>query len=277
MAAVVDFLLDPWTQAIDRRALLEVVLLGLAGGTLGCWLVSFRLAYGAESLAHAMLPGLVLAALAGLPLLLGGAAGLAVAAGATALAARTPGIDRDTAIGVSVTTLFGLGALLALAPDTPPGLQALLFGDVLATTDGDLALAVGLVGFTLAALYVAHPRLLAVGFDRSSAPVLGINATLVDAVLLAVLAVTLLVAVRGLGNLLVVAVLIAPAAAARLVTRRMAPMMLTSAAIAAVAGTVGLYASYHARTAAGASIALALVAAYAVISVACSFRTRRAA
>ncbi len=77
VATVWSWLADPWTEAIDRRALAEVILLGIAGGALGSWLVAFQLAYGAESLAHAMLPGLVVAALAGLPLLLGAAGGLA--------------------------------------------------------------------------------------------------------------------------------------------------------------------------------------------------------
>lgn len=264
LATLWTWLADPWAQAIDRRALLEVCLLGIAGGALGCWLVAFQLAYGAESLAHAMLPGLVLASLAGLPLLLGGAVGLAVAAAAVALAARVPGIERDTAVGVVVTTLFGLGALLALSPDTPAGLASLLFGDVLAVTDGDLALAAALVAVVLAALWLAHPRLLAVGFDRTSAPALGVRPAAVDAALLVLLAIALLVAVQGLGNLLVVAVLIAPAAAARVVARRMAPMMALSAVVAMLAGVAGIYLSYHARIAAGASIALALVASYAL-------------
>src|SRR6185312_810913 len=78
--AVLHWLTDPWAEPLNRRALLEVALLGLAGGGLGCWLLFFQLAYSAESLAHALLPGLVGAALLGLPLLLGGAAGLLVAA-----------------------------------------------------------------------------------------------------------------------------------------------------------------------------------------------------
>jgi ABC-type Mn2+/Zn2+ transport system permease subunit len=266
--AVVDWLTQPWTESLDRRALLEVVLLGLAGGALGCWVLFFELAYSSESLAHALLPGLVVAALLGLPLLLGGAAGLLVAAVAVALAGRTPVIGRDTAVAVVVTTLFGLGVLLALSPATPPGLQGLLFGDVLGVSDGDLALAAGLVVVLAGALWVLHHRLLVVGFDRTTAPQLGVRPLAVDVALLVLLAATLLIAVQGLGNLLVVAVLIAPAAAARLVARRMLPMMLVSAAIAVVAGTAGLYVSYHARTAAGASVAGALVVAYLAVGLA---------
>ena len=56
---MLDWLLDPWSDPIDLRALVEVVALGATGGALGCWIVFYRLAYSAESLAHALLPGLV--------------------------------------------------------------------------------------------------------------------------------------------------------------------------------------------------------------------------
>jgi ABC-type Mn2+/Zn2+ transport system permease subunit len=163
---------------------------------------------------------------------------------------------------VVVTTLFGAGVLLALSPSSPPGLQSLLFGDVLGVSDTDLGLAAGLVALVLAALALLHARLLAVGFDRLSAPGIGVRPLAVDLALLALVALALLVAVQGLGNLLVVAVFVAPASAARLVARRMAPMMAVSAGVAMAAGVGGLYLSYYAGTAAGASIAATLVAAY---------------
>jgi len=268
MLAVLHSLTDPWTDPIGRRALLEVALLGVTGGALGCWIVFYELSYSAESLAHALLPGLVLAALTGLPLLLGGAAGVLVAAVAVAAAGQVPAIGRDTSVAVVVTTLFGAGALLALSPSSPPGLQALLFGDVLGVSDTDLALAGGLAALVLVALALLHGRLLTVGFDRLSAPGLGVRPLGVDVALLVLLALALLVAVPGLGNLLVVAVLVAPASAARLVARRMGPMMAASAAIAVVAGIGGLYLSYYAGTAAGASIAAVLVGAYLVAGAA---------
>src|SRR3954470_23242127 len=129
---------DPWTGEIMRRAFAEVALLGIAGGAIGCWIVLNELSYGAESLPHAMFPGLVIAALVGAPLVVGGSAGLIAAALAIAAAARTPLIGRDSAIAVVVTSLFGLGVLLALAPESPRSVQSLLFGDILAIGRGDL-------------------------------------------------------------------------------------------------------------------------------------------
>jgi ABC-type Mn2+/Zn2+ transport system permease subunit len=274
LATLADVLADPWRDPLTRRALAEAVALAIAGGAIGCWIVFYNLAYSAESLAHALLPGLVVAALAGLPLLLGGAAGLLVAALGVALAARVPAIGRDTGVAVVVTTLFGLGALLALSSASPPGLQGILFGDILGVSNTDLALAGGLVVVVLGALWALHGRLVLVGFDRSNARALGVSPALVDAALLVLVAVVLLVAVQGLGNLLVVAVLIAPAASARLLARRLAPMMAGAAAIA-VAGVVGgLYLSFYAGTAAGASIAAVLVGLYALVGASCALRGR---
>lgn len=260
-------LTEPWTQGLMQRAFAEVVLLGLTGGVLGCWIVFYGLSYSAESLAHSLFPGLVIAALAGIPLLLGAAAGILVAALAVGLAGAIPAIGRDTAVAVVVTTLFGAGVMLALSPDSPPGTQGLLFGDILALTTLDLVLAAALAALVVVALRLLHGRLLAVGFDRASARSLGASPLLVDAALLTLLALAILVAVQGLGNLLVVAVLVGPAATARLLARRMVPMTALAAAIAVLAGIDGLYLSYYAETAAGASIAGAMVLAYLAASL----------
>ena len=259
---MLDALLDPFAQGLMQRALLEVLLLAAVGGTLGCWIVLGGLSYGAESLAHGMFPGLVLAALAGVPLLLGGAAGILVAALAVTLAARVERIGRDEAIAVAVATLFGAGALLALSPEVPVGVQGLLFGDVLGATRGDLLAGGALVVVVLLALAAGHQRLLAVGFDRAGARALGVAPLAVDALLLTLLALAVLVAVQGLGNLLVVAVLVAPAAAARLLMRRLVPMMALAVALGTLAGLGGLYLSYYAGVAAGASIAGLLVSVW---------------
>jgi ABC-type Mn2+/Zn2+ transport system permease subunit len=150
----------------------------------------------------------------------------------------------------------------------------MLFGDILGVSDTDLALAGGLVVVVLGALGALHGRLVLVGFDRGNARALGVSPVLVDAALLVLVAVVLLVAVQGLGNLLVVAVLIAPAASARLLTRRIAPMMAAAAAIAAVGVIGGLYLSFYAGTAAGASIAAVLVGLYALVGASRAVRRR---
>ena len=171
-----------------------------------------------------------------------------------ALVGRVPRLDGDVAVSVVITSLFGLGVLLGLAPEVPAGLNGILFGDVLGVTDLDIALAAGLAVGVVAVLTVLHPSLLVTGFDRLNARALGRSPAALDVVLALLLAAATLVAVQALGNLLVVAMLVGPAATARLLTRRMAPMMITATAVAAGAAVAGLYASYHARVAAGAAV-----------------------
>jgi ABC-type Mn2+/Zn2+ transport system permease subunit len=255
---------EPFQDEFMRRAIAEMTLLGVAGGALGCWVVLYRLSYAAESLAHSIFPGLVLATLAGVPLLLGAGPAIAVAALAIAAISRVPGVSREVAVAVVVTTLFGAGVLLALSPDSPPGLQGLLFGDILGPSDGDLIAAAALVVVVLACLALIYPRLLAVGFDRDGARALGVRPGATEAVLLILLGAAIVVAVQGLGNLLVVAVFVGPAAAARELTERALPMMLVAVAVAVLGGLAGLYCSYYLGTAGGASVALAILAAYLV-------------
>jgi ABC-type Mn2+/Zn2+ transport system permease subunit len=271
-----DSLLDPLRSGLDRRALLEIALVGAFCGALGFWIVTERLAYAAESLSHGLLPGLVVAAIAGAPILLGAAGGALAAAALLALAARDDRIGPDTGTAVAVTGLVGLGALLALEPAAPPRLEELLFGDPLGVSDGDLAAAATLLAGGGAALFVLHRPLSAVAFDAPGAAALGIRPALVRMALLGLLAGAIAVAVRGLGALLVLAVLVAPPVAVRRHAGTPARAMLIGGALAAVAGLAGIEVSFHAGTAAGASVALALCA-LAAIGAILPTRTKRPA
>jgi ABC-type Mn2+/Zn2+ transport system permease subunit len=255
---VLDAMLEPVRSEVGRRALVEVLLLGSFCGALGFWVLSERLAYGAESLAHGLLPGLVLAALAGVPLPLGAALGALGAALLIGAAARDERVGADTGTAVAVTGLVGLGALLAFAPDSPQRLEELLFGDLLALSDGDL-LAAGAValggGAALAAL---HRPLLAAAFDPDAAAALGARPNPLRLALLVLLAAGVAVAVQGLGSLLALAVLVAPALAVRGHVRTPGRAMAAAGGLAALGGIAGIELSAHAGTAAGASVALVL-------------------
>jgi ABC-type Mn2+/Zn2+ transport system permease subunit len=268
LADIADALLDPRRSGISARALLEVALLGAAAGPLGCWVVLFGLSYSGESLSHALFPGLVVAVLAGFALELGAALAAAVAAPAIAYASRAGGLGGDTAVAVVVTTFVGAGALLALSPDAPAAVTELLFGDVLALDTGDLALAAALAVVVLCVLRVAHARLLIVGFDRSNARAFGSDPLAVDIVLLLLVGAFTVVAVQALGSLLVLAMLIGPAATAGLLAHRLGPMMSLAVLLALLGGGAGIYLSYYADTAGGASIAAALTATYMCVALA---------
>src|SRR5689334_10180584 len=233
-----------------QRALVEALILGLACGPLGVWILLLRRAYAAESLSHAMLPGLVIAALVGAPLILGAAGGVLAAAAGIALVARRGG--GDVGVAVVVSGLFGLGGILALSPETPPRLGELLFGDLLGVTTNDLITAALLTAGVLVALAVAYRSLTVAGFEQRGGRA--------DLALLAILGVTTVAAVQGLGNLLLVALILAPAAAALNLAQRLPQILTLAAVLAVVSGVAGLVISYELEIAAGASIALCAIA-----------------
>ena len=261
---MIDFVTDPLGQEFIRRALLEVGLISLAGGALGCWVIFYGVSYAAESLSHALFPGLVLAALAGVPILVGGIPGIAVAAPGDC--ARRPGAGDRARYGRRRRghgVLRARRAARALA-ESPPGIQSLLFGDILAPSDSDLLISAILAAAVILSLIAIHWRLLAVAFDRTTARSLGTSPAVADIAVLILLAAAVLVAAQGLGTLLAVAALVGPAATARVFTHRLGSMMLAATLLGIGAGVVGLYLSYYAGVAAGAAIAGCIVAAYLV-------------
>ena len=251
-----------------QRALAEIVVLGAACGALGVWLLHLRQAYAAESLAHAMLPGLVLASLAGIPLLLGAGGGVLVVAAFIALAARDERLGSEIAVGITVTTAFGLGAVLALAPDVPVGLDRLLFGDLLGAGTADLVVAGALSALVAGALAAGHRRLTVTVFDPVAAPSLGVRPARIELALLALLAIAIVAAVLSLGNLLVFALLVAPAATGMRLGHSVRAQLWLAAGLGSAAGVLGLAASAELDVAAGGSIALAAVALYALAALA---------
>ena len=165
---MLHWLLAPFDEALMRRALVEVLILSLACGPLGVWIVLHRQSYAAESMAHAMLPGLVIAALVGAPLLLGAVGGVLVGAATIALAGRDERLGGDVGVAVAVSTLFGLGGMLALSPAVPPRLGELLFGDLLGVSGADLAQAAVLAAITATALALGRRALTLTTFDTAS-------------------------------------------------------------------------------------------------------------
>ena len=234
---MLGWLTEPFGSPIVVRALVEVLILAVACGPLGVWVLLYRNAYAAESISHGMLPGLVVAALIGAPLVLGALGGVLVAAAGIALVAADRRLSGDVGVAVCVSALLGLGGMLALSAATPPRLQELLFGDLLGVDAGDLAVAGVLAGGVAVALAAGHRRLALVGFDRGSAAALGAPPARWELVLLAVLAVT-----------------------AMSLTRRLVPALGLAMGLASLSGAAGLILSYHFDIAAGASVALCAVA-----------------
>lgn len=255
-------LLEPFQFGFMQTGLLAALCVGVSCATIGVYVVLRRMAFIGDALAHAILPGVVIAYLNGWSLLVGAlAAGLATALGIGWLT-RREAVREDTAIGVVFTALFALGILLMSTVRSFRDLSSILFGNILGVTPEDLW-ALGLVVVVvLAALMLLHKELQLTSFDPSHARVIGLRPEGLRYLLLVLLSFTVVAGVQAVGVLLTSALLITPAAAASLLTDRLPRMMAIAVAVALISCVVGLYASYYAEVASGAAIVLSCTACF---------------
>jgi ABC-type Mn2+/Zn2+ transport system permease subunit len=200
--------------------------------------------------------------------LAGALAGGVVTAGGTALILRRTRLREDTATAVMFVFMLALGVvLISRVEGFAIDLTAFLFGDVLSVPDWEVALTAGLTAAVLGALWALYRPFVLVSFDRRRAASLGVRVERTELALMVLLALAVVVGFTVVGALLVLGLLIAPPAAAAMLTRRLPAMMAVSAAIGAASGPLGLLISWHFEVAAGASIVLVAVAAFAVTAV----------
>lgn len=251
-------LLAPVSGDFGGLAAVELMLVGGACGAVGVWVMHFGQAILAESFTHALLPGLVLAAIVGAGLVLGAVVGVIAAYALLLVAARAPKTSNPSANSVAVTTLVAIGALLAATGSGVASFESLLFGDPLAATGRDVAVAGALALLIVLALLALNGQFAALAFDPRSAGALGINTGVVSAAALALLAISVAVAANVAGSLLALALVTGPALGASAITHRLRSALAISSAVGALSGLAGLYLSYYANWPASASIALVI-------------------
>jgi len=263
-----SFVADTFASPLMRRALLEALLAGALGGVVGVHVVLRRLSFFTMALTHATFPGLVLAAIFGVSLYFGTVAFGLVVVGLIVLLGLRRDIDSSTATGVVLAGGFALGVvLLSAQPGFTKDLTAFLVGSILTVETIDVATTFGAAVAVLVLLAAFHKELVLSAFDRGAAEALGYRVALLDLVVLVAIEITVVTSIQAMGTILSVAMIVAPAAAARFWSDRVLATMVTSAAIGASSGFVGLTASRQFDVAAGPSIALVLAAAFVASSL----------
>src|SRR6478672_1420580 len=257
MPAILGWFLDPLQYAFMQRALLEVMLMGLTCGIIGAYVVLRGMAFLGDAISHAIFPGVVIAFLLQSSFFLGAllfGVGTAVVIGGLA---RNRRVSEDTAIGVLFAGMFALGiVLISTIHGYTANLASFLFGDVLGVSPEDVTASAIIGLLVLGALVLFHKELVLVAFDSEMAEAVGLPVWLINLGLLLLMALTIVVSLRAVGNILVVAMLVTPAAAARLWTDRLVIMMAVSELFGALGGVLGLLISYYTDLAAGGTIVL---------------------
>lgn len=253
------------TSPLFRAALLEAIVVGALCGLVGVHVVLRRLPFFTMALSHAIFPGVVLAALAGVSLILGAGAFGAGAALAIAQFSRRDEVDPTSATGVVLAGAFGLGVLVMSAQaGFTKDLAAYLVGSIATVGTADVVATLVVGACIAAALALLHKELVLGAFDRQALVALGYPAAVLDAGVLALVAATVVTAIPAVGTILAVALLVAPAATARLWTDRVVSAMALAAALGALSGGVGLWVSLTWNVAAGGAIVLVAAALFAL-------------
>lgn len=246
--------LELWSHGFMVRGFTVTLVAALVCAMLSCWLVLVGWSLMGDALSHAVLPGVVLAYVSGVPFSVGALIAALVCVALIAGVRHNPRIKEDAAIGVVFTTMLGLGFVLVSVFPSQIHLEHVLFGDMLGITKSDLIQVVILAPLAGLVLYLKRRDLTLFAFDPSHAVAIGLSAKRLSALLLACMAVTVVVAMQAVGAVLIVALLIIPGATARLLTRDFSRMMWWAMAATAVSVTIGVYVSYWFNTASGATV-----------------------
>jgi len=251
-----------------QRALLSGVLVGTVCAVVGVYVVLKGLSFIGSGIAHASFGGVALGFLLGWNLTLTALLFCLATAWGIGIVTRHGEIKEDTAIGIFFTSTMAFGILLVgLLKGYNVDLFGYLFGSILAVTQTDLWLILGLGAGVLLVVGLFYKELLFITFDPEMAQVVGLPATKLYFLLLSLIAVTVVISIKVVGIVLVSALLVIPAAAAYQLTDDFQRMMALSVLIGVGSAVIGLFLSYWLNTASGATIVLTATAIFFLATV----------
>ena len=254
MSALDAWLIAPLSHEFMQRGLLVAVLVGVVCAVLSCFLILKGWSLMGDAVSHAVLPGIVLAQIAGLPL----AAGAFVAGLSCSLAIgylkENSRVKEDTVMGIVFSGMFALGLVMFVKVESDQHLLHILFGNMLGVRWSDLAETALIAVPTIVIMLALRRDFLLVAFDTAHARAIGLPVRWLNFGLLMLLALTIVAALKAVGIILVVAMLIAPGAIGFLTTRRFDAMLVVAVAVATVSSVIGTILSYHLDGATGPCI-----------------------
>ncbi len=248
---LLDLIFEPLQYEFMVHALVTTIIAAVLCAVLSCWLVLVGWSLMGDAVSHAVLPGVVIAYIAGIPFVVGALGFGVLAVVAIGAISATSRVKEDAAIGIVFTTLFALGLVLISVTPSQTDLNHIIFGNILGVSETDLAQVAGLAVVGLVVLLLKRRDLTLYAFDPIHCHALGISTRRLRSLLLGMLALTAVVSLQVVGVVLVVAMLIIPGATAYLLTDRFHRMLLIAPATSATCSVAGIYLSYWIDTASG--------------------------
>lgn len=260
---------EPLVFPFMQRALLATVVVAVVCAVVGAFVVGRGLAFVGDAVAHGSFAGIALALLLRKSIYLGAAGAAVLISLAITLASRRRRVSPDIASGVLFAGAFSLGiVLISPARNYTVDMFSYVFGNVLSIGPEDLMVIIGVGIVVIGTITLLYNELLFVAFDPLMARAEGLPVHLLHYLLLGLVVLTVTAAVKALGIILVVAMLVAPAATASMLARRFSHVLVLGALLAAAASVIGLYISFYASVASGASTVLVSTAMFLAVLLA---------
>ncbi|MDF2687891.1 MAG: Manganese transport system rane protein MntB [Microvirga sp.] len=262
MTGLFDTLALPFAFSFMREALVIAMLVAVPAALLSCFLVLKGWSLMGDAISHAVLPGVVLSYIAGLPLAVGAFASGMVCALATGYLKENSRIKEDTIMGVVFSGMFGLGIVLYTKVETELHLDHILFGDMLGVAWPDLLQSGIIAAVVLVIIAMKWRDLLLHAFDPQQAQAMGLPVRLLHYGFLSLLSLTIVGALTATGIILTIALLITPGAVAFLLTKRFGTMLVVSVLVAVGASFTGVYLSFFIDSAPAPTIVLLMAGTF---------------
>jgi manganese/iron transport system permease protein len=250
-----DFL-QPFQFPFMQNAFLICLIVALPTALLSCFLVMKGWALMGDAVSHAVLPGIVVAYVVGLPLLLGAFVAGMLCSVLTGFLSANSRIKQDTIMGVVFSGMFAFGIVLYVALDTNAHLDHILFGNMLGVDLDEIITSLVISFFVVSGIVLFWKDFLLHSFDEVQARVSGLNVTLLHYTLLTFLSLTIVATLNAIGLILAISLLIAPGAIAFLLVRKFSTMLWLACVINLTTMLVGAYASFHIDSAPAPTIVL---------------------
>jgi manganese/iron transport system permease protein len=262
MIALLDWITVPLSYPFMQRALIVSVMVGAVCAVLSCYLVLKGWSLMGDAISHAVLPGIVIAFVLGLPLAVGAFVGGLSCALLTGYLKENSRVKEDTVMGIVFSGMFGFGLVIFTKVETEQHLSHILFGNVLGVTARDLIETGIIAGFTLLVVLVKRRDFLLYCFDPNHARSIGLPVRALHYGLLILLSLTIVASLKAVGIILVIAMLVAPGAIAYLLTDSFERMLVIATVIATGSSAVGTIVSFHIDGATGACIVLTQISVF---------------
>lgn len=263
--SIIDLITEPLGYDFMVRALIVTVVAAAVTALMSCWLVLIGWSLMGDAVSHAVLPGVVIAYILGVPFAIGAMVFGLLAVTLIGAVGSTSRVKQDAAIGIVFTTLFALGLVLISVTPSQTDLSHILFGNVLGVSWSDLWQVAGLAAVAAAVLLLKRKDFTLFAFDPIHAHALGLSPGRLRALLLGLLAITAVSALQVVGVVLVVALLIIPGATAYLLTDRFSRMLILAPVLSSLCSVIGIYLSYWLDAASGGMVVLAQGALFALV------------